>query len=404
MAHGLTDDLVTRLKNKPQGLALYVHLPFCKKKCGYCDFYSLPAQPYHLIAVTVKEICAELAWYSQNLHLSHCDTVYIGGGTPSWLPVNLLSKLLAAIKPYTSSATEWTIEANPESLNKEFLKLCRDFGVNRVSLGVQSFSYRLLRILERDCSKDSLQKACELICSFWPGDVNIDLIYAIPTQRISELEQDLTMALSLRPQHLSCYRLTLNKKTSLGQRIKAKTDDIRWEEALSRLIWDHLKRNGYRHYEISNYCLPKKFCRHNLHYWLLDPYLGIGPAGVSTLPLCGGSALRLEKPFNLKAYLIQGWREATKTELITPKSLLLEHLLMGLRLKKGIELKKLQSRFPNLGLQLSPLFLRWEERGLIKKTPGRISCRYSGLRILNVLLREAAGFIAELKELNTNWP
>jgi len=343
-----------------------------------------------------------ISWLPQLKRFAH-----IGGGTPSWLPLNLVAKIFKAIKSFTSSDTEWTVEANPESLNKEFLKLCQEFGVNRLSLGVQSFSSRLRRILERDCSEEYLQKACELLSILGQANLNIDLIYAIPSQNINEVQDDLDKALNLRPQHLSYYRLTLSKKTRLGQALKIKTekdDSSCWEENLSRFIQRSLRLKGYCHYEVSNFCLPGKECRHNLHYWQLDPYLGIGPAATSNLPLTDGQALRLEKPFGLKTYLAQGWSCATKTELVNSKSLLLEHLLMGLRLKKGIDLKRLKSRFPDLGEKLEPLLNKWKSNKLIKKNPHQLSCTSSGLRILNVLLREAAGFLAELKELHTNWP
>lgn len=258
---------------------LYIHVPFCTQKCGYCAFYSEEKQSYKTQYAWLKKIIADLknvALLKQNF-----ESIFIGGGTPNTLDHSLFEILLKAVSRIKKTDSyEWTIESNPESLTDEKLNLMIKYGVNRLSIGIQTFSEKLRLILQRQGNVNDLPPLLKKIKSLPFKSVNVDLIYGIPTQTQSQAKKDILRVLDFGVEHLSCYALTPDEGCRLYQDfLKVNTDRI------TNRIWYAIEQwiapYGLKRYEISNYAKPNFECQHNLGTWLGEPYLGIGPSATS---------------------------------------------------------------------------------------------------------------------------
>ena len=355
----------------------------------------------------VRAEIAAIDWFAAALAVASVDTVYVGGGTPSLLPVDLMEKLFARIGSAWRPA-EWTVEANPESLSNEFLAVCARMGVTRLSLGVQSFDDRLLAVLGRAGTPVHTRRALDLLAAGWNGDLSLDLMTGIPTQTAAGALADLEQAIGLKPGHLSVYTLTLEEGTPLRRAVETgECAPPPGDEELS--LWSEvgarLADAGYRHYEVSNFARPGKECRHNLRYWRLDPYIGVGPGAASTLPGAGGEALRLETTRDLREYCGTDPPGYLTREAPAAGSVLLEQLMLGLRLETGIERSRIARRF-GMSLEdcLGGLWEKWLGKGWVRPSETDYVCTEEGRLILNVLLREAAGAIADRRDLRVSWP
>ncbi len=358
---------------KPQNgnyrVAIYFHIPFCKSKCIYCDFYSVTPSFSRNIESTeelyVDRLLQEYSCFIQNLDGINIETIYIGGGTPSFLKTTTLEKLFNGIVKIYEGTTgkslkpkEWTVEANPESFSYDFLNLCNSFPVTRISLGIQTLEDKFLKILRRPGRLKDTLKAITLLINQWNRDVNFDVISGIPGeqdccyQTEDSLLHDLEFLTDLDPSHVSLYALTVEEQTLLHKFIRAKKLKIPDTEYADRLWFKgkkFLEERGYVNYEISNFARPGKESRHNLYYWELNPYIGIGASAVSTLPLgdTQGDKIivgRLKYKRNIKAFLNEP-NIAMEVEKINNKEFLFENLMMGLRLKRGINKKIFKRRF-----------------------------------------------------------
>ena len=260
--------------------SLYVHIPFCEAKCDYCAFYSIPDSSSELRKKYLLRLEEEFS-----RHSSQClplRSIFLGGGTPSSLSVPELSRLLSLIQTWFSLLPdcEFSMEANPNSLTAEKLQIATEFGVNRISLGIQSFNPKIRKIMGRKGSLDNLQDIHEQIKKNALLQLNLDLIFNVPNQTLFDWQEDLQRACAMAPDHLSAYALMLEEGTPLTQRIPKDEND---EEFCS--FWettDHiLNAHGLFRYEISNFAKPEKFCRHNFEIWHGQTCLGCGPAAVS---------------------------------------------------------------------------------------------------------------------------
>jgi oxygen-independent coproporphyrinogen-3 oxidase len=387
---------VSNLKyNKSRlNLSLYIHIPFCKTKCAYCDFYSIKAEDITIIQRVLEQTIKQAEYMLALLGEYRIKTIYIGGGTPSILNPEQLYFLLNSVNSLCGEKPwEWTIEVNPESLNSGFINMCRQFAVTRLSLGVQSFNNKMLKILERQSRRENIINELKQIKKVWMGDLNLDMMAGIPGQKIHGLLADLKTALDYCPQHISLYTLTLEPQTRLYKRLK-NDKNIRLDQEQQDVIWleaaKMLKRNGYQHYEVSNFSLPVKECRHNLQYWLLEPYLGVGPAAVSTLPGKGSKILRIYNPKDISCFINSGkdkW--GMQTQVITADKFLFETLMMGWRLEKGIEKKFFKRRFGSDLIKLIPeLWNDWQQRGFIKQSNRYYQLTRRARLLLNKLLSQ----------------
>ena len=380
-------------------VSIYIHIPFCTKKCGYCDFYSISGGSGYYSSV-LERIILQLKTFIAKNPVIDVYTVYIGGGTPSSLPLNLLESFLSALEDILpSNVEEFTMEANPEDIHKPFLEMLFSHHINRISMGVQSLNESVLKVLERNTSRYKTLKALDCLASNWQENISFDLITSVPGQETADTLRDLQTLLKFSPGHISLYTLTFENGTPLTKKLEEGTIHKVSEEHEAAIFdgcTDYLEDNGYYRYEISNFSSPGEQSLHNKVYWDLNPYFGAGPSAVSTIPF-QNKALRIENPRDMKSFLHGNF------ELINSQSFLLEHLLMGFRLIKGIHVGRIESIFP---IDIFSTFTRtidsWSRN--LKFNEGYLSLDRSGLMLLNKFLSDIAAEIPEDLPENYSWP
>jgi putative oxygen-independent coproporphyrinogen III oxidase len=333
---------------------LYLHLPFCAHRCGYCDFVTVVGRRSRHGAY-VDALLAELE-LERELLAPELETIFLGGGTPTFTESAALERLLAALPP----AAEVTVEANPETVTQELARLLRANGVNRVSLGVQSFRPHLLEVLDRVAQPDTLRRAFYHLRDAGFDNISFDLIYGIPGQSAADLDQDLAEALELGVEHLSCYELEAKPGTRFTHAHGAEL--ARQAEAMEtyfELVVERVTSAGYRWYETANFCRSDARdlrSRHNLAYWLGRDYLGLGVGAVSTV-----GRRRWRNTPRLPVYLAalaNGERPLRELEPLSEQVRRRERVMLGLRLDEPLVLGDLAeviddgelSRLERLGL------------------------------------------------------
>lgn len=320
---------------------LYIHIPFCFHKCHYCDFYSITRQTPQRMSQFVDRLLREAQqWRETKGPVPRPRTVFIGGGTPTLLPMSDMQKLLRDLKKYVdfSAVDEWTVEANPATVNLEYCEALASAGVNRLSFGAQSFDLRELKTLERHHHPDDVASTIETARNAGFQRLNIDLIYAIPGQSFESWTQSLDAAVALGTTHLSCYGLTYESNTPITVR-KRLGEFTAAEETLELQMLRHtrarLTQAGMPAYEISNYAAPGKECRHNLMYWTGGNYIGLGPSAASHV-----SGWRWKNRPHLgewEAAIDTGVLPASEVEHLTPPRRAAERVMLQLRLTRGID-------------------------------------------------------------------
>ncbi len=376
-------------------LGLYLHIPFCKAKCAYCDFYSLAGSEEKMDAY-VSALMAHLAETAPMASLHTVDTVYFGGGTPSYLGAERIGKLLQTVKKHyrLDKHAEITLEANPDSLPTEKeLKALRKMGLNRVSLGVQSSDDAVLRALGRVHNWQQVCDAVETVRRAKIPQLSLDLIYGLPDQTAADWEKTLTDAVSLAPDHLSCYGLKLEEGTPLWQRrdtLQLPDDDAQAELYLQCV--DFLARQGYEQYEISNFAKKGGQSRHNLKYWLLAEYAGFGPGAHSDF---GG--VRYAYARDLDRY-VQGKLILSEAETITEQEREREYLMLRLRIAQGIDVREFENRFRRRFDVLKPHFAAYEQHGLACPTPNGWRLTPKGFLVSNTIIAQLCDTLAQEKQ------
>jgi len=263
---------------------LYIHIPFCKQACYYCDFHFSTNQSQR--EELIRSIALELDFQKGYLQHERIETIYFGGGTPSLLTKHELDIIFNSIYKHYSvnQEPEITLEANPDDLSKEKIKILEDSGINRVSLGIQSFDNTVLKFLNRAHTLEDALTCIDQLRDQGINNLSIDLIHSIPGQEDRLLRQNLEMALTIAPQHISVYSLTIEEKTVFGKwysRGQLKAVEETQSAGQFELVMDTLTENGYQHYEISNFCMPGFASKHNSSYWQQKKYLGVGPSAHS---------------------------------------------------------------------------------------------------------------------------
>lgn len=324
---------------------LYIHIPFCESKCIYCDFYSM-ANNNHLIDKYIDALLVEAAQRKNELNSETITTVYLGGGTPSLLSITQLSKLVNGLKKVFdfSDVEEFTIEVNPDDVTADYIQQAKSLGINRVSMGVQSFSDEDLRFINRRHTAKQATDAIHIIKEAGINNISIDLIYGIPGQNIKIWKNNVDTAISLLVQHISAYTLMYEEGTRLSVMrslgiITEVDDDV--VTAMYDYLVAQLKSNGYIHYEISNFALRGFHSRHNSSYWNLTPYLGLGVAAHSF-----DGTVRRFNPSNLKKYLdaLGEGKLFVEVENITQAERYDEYVMLRLRTADGIDADELTHR------------------------------------------------------------
>ena len=324
---------------------LYIHIPFCVKKCIYCDFFSVPYDESS-IQTYVDALCKEL---SLKKHLTGLlKTVYFGGGTPTLLPAECFRQLFTCMKDNYcfSPDIEITVEANPGTIDAAKIETLLSLGVNRLSVGVQSFNDNELATLGRIHSSDEALRSLESIKKAGLTNFSIDLMYGIPGQTMESWRESLTKAVELSPSHISAYELTPEENTPLYPLIQSHKITMLNEELILEMYnyaIDYLAGRGYVHYEISNFARPGFQCAHNLNYWDRGDYIGAGAGAHSFI-----SAVRSINTTDINEYIVKldhGHIPEIQSMKLTPEDALKEFIFLGLRKTEGINLAKI----PDMG-------------------------------------------------------
>jgi oxygen-independent coproporphyrinogen-3 oxidase len=363
--------------------ALYVHIPYCISKCPYCDFTSIPADDS--IDAFIDSLCKEIE--QRHSAISTADTLFIGGGTPTVLKPHQFFRLFHHLKSFLtiSPLAEITVEGNPCTLSPAIIAALASAGVNRVSVGAQSFFDEELGALGRKHRVDDIYVAVAELHKHGIGNINLDLMFGIPGQTAGSWRSSLEKAVSLQPAHISAYCLTYEPGTPFDSLLKAgalrkKSEDEELE--LYEQAREYLLSAGYEHYEISNFALPGRRCAHNLIYWSNEEYLGLGASAVSYL---GGKRLaNVREP----AKYIESMRERenaiAEAELISPHMQAIETMIQRLRLSDAIDCRAFQMRFGIHPAELfGNIFDESIERHLIEYREDTLRSTFAGWRVAN---------------------
>ena len=345
-------------------LGLYIHIPFCRSKCAYCDFYSLAGAEERMDDYC-RALERHLAEVAPQAECHKADTVYFGGGTPSYLGAERLCRLLGSIRKLykVDKHAEITLEANPDSAtDRKTLKRLRKAGFNRLSLGVQSMDDALLQTIGRIHTRQQVQEAVAAARKAGFKNLSLDLIYGLPGQTMEGWEKTLSDAVGLHPEHLSCYGLKLEEGTPLYRRQGELTfpdEDMQADMYLYAV--EFLKQCGYEQYEISNFAKPGFASRHNLKYWLLQEYAGFGPGAHSDF-----GNVRYGYARDLERYL-KGELVLQESETVDTDEREREYLMLRLRTVQGVDPREFEYRFRQRFAPLAALLQQCAREGLAEQ-------------------------------------
>ncbi len=385
------------IKNKEKkNLGIYLHIPFCMKKCHYCDFLSAPADE-NTKERYIEALKKEIFLYREDLKENIISTIFLGGGTPSLLKEKQIKEILDAIfKTYfVQEGAEITIEANPETLTKEKLKIYKEAGINRLSIGLQSTEEEQLKRLGRIHTYEKFLESYTLAREVGFENINVDLMSALPFQTKEEWEETLRKIVNLnpKPEHISAYSLIIEEGTKFFK-IKEQLS-FPDEEEDRQMYWktkEFLEREGYHRYEISNYALPEKESRHNQTYWTLGEYLGLGLGAAS---YWNGS--RFKNTENLQEYfaffennMIKELSELQKeVHILSKEEKMEEFMFLGLRRMKGISEKRFLNLFQKDIIEVyREKIEKGVQIGVLWRKDGRIGLTERGIDISNMVLTE----------------
>ena len=371
-------------------LGLYLHIPFCRSKCDYCDFYSLPGGEDRMDGY-LRALLRQLEEAAPGAAGHSVDTVYVGGGTPTVFGGERLAALLAAVGRLYRLApgAEITCEANPDSAGEELLRALRRAGFGRLSLGMQSADAGELAAVHRRHTPEQTDAAVAAARRVGFENLSLDLICGLPGQTEESWRRTVEHALSLRPEHLSCYGLKVEEGTPLARRVAAGEELPDDDAQADRYLWtvERLARAGFRQYEISNFARPGYESRHNLRYWRLEPYLGFGPGAHSDF---GGR--RFAVPADLAGYL--AGEAVPEGEAVSPWERGNEYLMLGLRTAAGIAGEEYRRRFGGDFAPLEELLSRFAGHGWAERNGDRWRLTPAGFLVSNRLI----GALLEARE------
>ena len=371
-------------------LGIYVHIPFCRSKCQYCDFYSLACKDDKRMDAYINAVCAHIKEAGQLAPGYKVDTVYFGGGTPSYLGGDGLATILSAVRKYfdVTSDAEITFEANPDSISDKLLRRLRGEGFNRVSLGVQNDNDEMLKKLGRPHNYAQVLSAVQRIRKAGFKNLSLDLMYGLPGQTLTDWEKTLQHVLAINPEHMSCYGLKIEPNTPMygyQDLLKLPDDDTQADMYLSAV--EILKAHGFRQYEISNFARKGLLSRHNMKYWMGGEYLGFGPGASSDF-----AGKRFDIVRDLDAYISAmktGGSILADIQQIPPRERAGEYLTTRLRTTVGIQGSEYEKQYL---LPFAPLEASLEKcrmNGFANKTmDGRWVLTPKGFLISNSIISD----------------
>ena len=352
---------------------VYIHIPFCKSRCKYCDFFS--TTDIEKQARYVEALLAE--WQQRQSEITdNIETIYIGGGTPSILDCTTLSKITNAFAK--SSPLEFTLEANPGDFTREKAQSWRDMGINRLSIGIQSFDDQLLTLIGRRHTGEQARQAVAIAQSVGFDNISIDLMYALPGQTMQMWQNDVDVALQLGIQHISAYGLIYEEDTALTTLLEHGVIESVDEDTEMRMydyLVERLKANGFVHYEVSNFALPDYQSKHNSNYWHDIPYIGLGASAHSY-----NGEKRSWNICDLDLYIEHMLQHQLQpeVELLTDEQRHIEHIMLGLRTNSGIDIDTIEMS------KAEPYLAQ----GLLIQEGRRIMATPQGFHILNRIIED----------------
>ena len=368
-------------------LGIYIHIPFCASKCSYCDFYSLQGCDY-LMPEYQEALLAHLEESAHSIKNYEVDTIYFGGGTPSYYGADRLVQILDLLKLNGNVRldSEITVECNPDSISPTALKLLREEGVNRLSIGVQASDNNLLKLIGRRHNFQQAQKAFRDARKAGFDNISVDLMYGLPSQTKSDWADTLAKIVEMHPEHISCYGLKLEPGTRMYKEYKGSAilpDDDEQADMYSYAA-EMLERFGYRQYEISNFAAPGFESRHNLKYWNMDDYISFGPGAAS----CVGN-VRYSYVKDLKDYISGVRRKVSivdEYEEISPLERSVEYIMLGMRTSRGISKHDYIQRCQCDWRPIQQVLEAFRAKGWVEQTGDRWHFTVPGFLISNTLI------------------
>ncbi len=368
---------------KPIGL--YVHIPFCLRKCNYCDFCSFKIDDIAWQERYIDILCSEIESYKEKEII--VDSIFFGGGTPSLLSEDQFSRIVNIIRKsfLISPDTEFTIEANPKTLTREKLTCYASLGVNRLSLGLQSIHENEMKMLGRIHNYQDFIDLYRLARDCGITNINVDLMYGIPEQTMDSFSETLDKVIDLSPEHLSLYGLIIEDNTPFGRNpeiLNLPSEDQECD--MYALACERLASSGYAHYEISNYARDEKFCKHNLKYWLNQEFIGVGLAAYSYF-----NGYRFGNTPNIEDYLSGKFSDSDSFLRNTTEDEAYEFVMLALRLSQGFSLTEYRDRFGvDFLIGRERLISSFVDSGLMTITDDRVSLTEKGFYVSNSILTE----------------
>ncbi|MEO5510428.1 MAG: radical SAM family heme chaperone HemW [Longimicrobiales bacterium] len=370
--------------------SLYIHVPFCLRRCSYCDF-AVTATREPPVDAWLRAIVTELRVLTASLDITtplQLDTIYVGGGTPSLLPTGMMQQLRDEFEPLATwnDDAEWTVEANPETLTPELAADWRDAGVNRISMGAQTFHEPALAWMGRMHGADGPRRAFDAARAAGIDNVSIDLIFGLPPRLGRDWGTDLQLALDLDPTHVSLYGLTAEKATPLGRWVAEGRETLISEDGYEdefMLAATTLDAAGFEHYEVSNFARPGKRSQHNAVYWRHEPYIGLGPGAHSYLPPVRSWNVRDWAEY--RARVEATGRGVSEDEVVSGETLSLERIWLGLRARPGL---RVAGGAVILTSAQRRLVDSWRVAGLVEERDGFVLPTTAGWMVLDRLAVE----------------
>ncbi|MDU5493195.1 MAG: radical SAM family heme chaperone HemW [Clostridium perfringens] len=371
-------------------ISLYIHIPFCAQKCLYCDFPSF-ARKDHLRKAYIEALNKEIISLREKHNNLEINTIFIGGGTPSVLEPDELECLLKEVaKLNMAKDIEYSMECNPGNLTEEKLEVMKKYGVNRISMGLQAKQDNLLKGLGRIHNYKTFKENFLLAKKVGFNNINVDLMFGLPNQRLNEWEETLREIISLEPAHISAYSLIIEEGTAfynLYENDKLKLPTEEEERKMYHLAKKILEENGFNQYEISNYAKEGKECRHNLAYWNMDNWIGVGSAAASYI-----NGKRIKNISSVEEYInsINEKGEAVEEIINNSKNDNMEEFMfMGLRKINGIDENEFKNRFSmNINDVYGEILNKYIGEGLLIRESGRIFLSEKGIEISNIIMAD----------------